>query len=76
MTYLNPFAAIKSVCDEMNRPDLYAVALRELAKAAEWEDLGASMFDDLLQEIAGSTHIVVHYHAGGLFTAHYEGATQ
>lgn len=57
----NPFAAIYQAAKAHNVER--AVVDRALLKVAEWDTIDPeSFFDDLLQEIAGSTNIVVSYH--------------
>ncbi len=72
--HANPFAAIKEAAETNGTPDDLEKAKTTLAEVTAWPSVDAStMMDDLLQEIAGATNIVVQYDLKGAYRAAYDG---
>lgn len=73
LPYTNPFQAIRAAADMNGTPDDLEEAKRVFAASTEWSAFDYDNYlDDLLQEIAGKTNIVVQYLGDGEYRAAYD----
>lgn len=63
--HTNPFAAVKAAAEANHTPGDYDKAIGVLADSTKWSAIDSTYLDDLLQEIAGATNIVVQSGDGG-----------
>lgn len=71
--FSNPFAAIEFVTKARDTPGDFQRALGVMRESAGWDTIDPKEFvDDLLQEIAGVTNIVVQFDTDGTWRAAYD----
>lgn len=75
LPYTNPFQAIKAAALMRGKPEDFQRALAVFAESAEWSNFDRCEYlDDLLEEIAGRTNIVVQYIDNGNSVSEYRAA--
>jgi hypothetical protein len=71
--YTNPFKAIAQAANANGTPEDLEKTRVSLYEIFTWDTVApGSLMDDLLQEIAGATNIVVQYDRNGLYRAAYD----
>jgi hypothetical protein len=71
--FTNPFQAIRAASDFAGRPQDFEKAKEIFIGSMNWPTFSPNDYlDDLLQEIAGKTNIVVQYIGVGNYRAAYD----